>query len=264
MDDAPLPELGAACPYPGWQPPYDIRLTVLPEHPCAYLPGRTAQSRAFWAEELPSEVYHRFMDAGFRRSGKLIYQPICKGCRQCLPIRVVVNDFRPSKSQRRAVRRNSDLSLQVGPLKYTEEKWELYQRYLLDWHHRAPEDSSELESFLYDSPVDTLEFTHRNSAGKLLAVGICDVSDASLSSVYFYFDPGEASRSLGTFGAMCELDFARNLGLPYYYLGYWVDGCSAMVYKTAYRAHEILQPDAVWRTGVADDSASAGRRANLR
>src|ERR1700722_15415025 len=106
----------AACPYPAWHPPVDIPLTVLPEHPCSYLPDRVAQSRAFLTDRISPGLYHRLMNAGFRRSGQLVYQPICKDCRACLPIRVPLETFKPTKSQRRCFRHNSDLAVAVGPL----------------------------------------------------------------------------------------------------------------------------------------------------
>lgn len=226
-----------------------VRLTVLPEHRCSYLPDRAAQSRAFWAERISGETYHALMDAGFRRSGKLIYQPVCRGCRACLPIRVPLAKFTPSKSQRRAERKNADLTVSVGALAPTEEKWELYKRYQKEWHQGQVEDRAGFEAFLYESPVQTIEFTYRDGAGQLLAVGICDVCRRSLSSVYFYFDPSQSQRSLGVCGAMRELNYARNHQIPYYYLGYWVDGAPTMMYKKMYRSHDILHPDNIWRAG---------------
>lgn len=241
--------LGAACDYPAWRPKLNVRLTVLPTHPCAYLPPRIAQSRALWAEKMHGLNYHALMDSGFRRSGKLMYQPICGGCRACLPIRVPVAQFSPTKSQRRCVRKNADVSLTIGPLQSSDEKWELYRRYQARWHGAASEEREGFESFLYESPVDTVEFVHRNATGKLLGVGICDICNLSLSSVYFYFDPDESERGLGTYGAIRELEFAAAQNIPHYYLGYWIDRCPSMSYKANYHAHEILCPDGVWRTG---------------
>src|SRR5690606_123433 len=101
-DPAPLP------------PPRPVRLRVCPEEPCTYLPGRQTTLRAFWAHHLSGQAYREFMDAGFRRSGRVIYQPICRGCRACIPIRIPVETFRPGKSQRRCWRRNADLTVSVG------------------------------------------------------------------------------------------------------------------------------------------------------
>ena len=248
---------GPACPFPAWAPPIGIRLTVLPEHPCSYLPGRMARSRSFWAEEMPPEVYQRFMNAGFRRSGKLVYQPICTGCRECLPIRVPVAIFRPSKSQRRCFRRNSDLRIEQAAPVPTGEKFELYRAYLKGWHGGELHDYDDFVRFLYESPVNTVEFSYRDASGRLIAIGICDVCSTSLSSVYFYFDPAQSKRALGTFGALCEIQYAKVSQIPYYYLGYWVEHCSAMAYKDFYRPNEVLHADARWERRGADEKGQA-------
>jgi arginine-tRNA-protein transferase len=188
------------------------------------------------------------MDAGFRRSGKVVYQPVCPGCRQCVPLRVPVASFTPSKSQRRAWRRNQDLTVTIAPPEPTLEKHDLYERYRRDWHGSAdPPSWEQFVSFLYDSPTQTLEFSYRDGAGHLLGIGICDLSPKSLSSVYFYFDPAQSGRALGTFSALYEIDWARRAGIPHYYLGYWVAGCTAMAYKNTFRPCELLGTDGVWR-----------------
>lgn len=250
-DDKAGVTIGPSCPFPALPPPVGVQLTVLPEHPCSYLKERVAQTRAFWCEGMDPDVYQAFMDSGFRRSGKLVYQPVCRGCRRCIPIRVPVGRFMPNKAQRRATKKNADLLISIGKPQATDEKLELYRRYVTQWHGGAAEDRQTFEQFLYDSPVQTVEFTYRRAEGSLIAVGICDVCAASLSSVYFYFDPGESRRGLGTFGAMCEIDFARRADIPYYYLGYWVNGCATMQYKSAYRPFELLHPDGQWREGDA-------------
>jgi arginine-tRNA-protein transferase len=228
-----------------------VPLVVLPAHDCSYLPGRKSISRAFMVGDMPGEIYHRFMDAGFRRSGKLLYQPICRGCRACQPIRVPVARFAPSKSQRRCRRKNEDVVVSLGEPKATDEKYALYLRFLAGRFGRRTGDETgeSFSSFLYESPVETLEFTYRDSGGRLLAAGICDVCRESLSSVYFYYDPAEARRGLGTFGALTELETADALGIPYYYLGYWVAGCDTMAYKSSFRPYELLCSDGVWRAG---------------
>ncbi len=233
-------------PYPSHHPPLSIPLTVLADHPCPYLPNRIATSRAFWAPDMPGDLYHRFMNAAFRRSGRLIYQPICRHCRQCTPLRVPVANFTPDKSQRRCRRRNADLSVDIADPTATDEKFDLYRRYAFEWHGKADEQRDSFESFLYDSPVQTLEFSYRDPANKLLAIGICDVCPESLSSVYFYFDPAESRRGLGTFGALIEIQAAARLNIPHYYLGYWVNGCQSMQYKSTFRPCETLTPQGQW------------------
>jgi leucyl-tRNA---protein transferase len=245
------------CAYPAIAPPVEVPLVTLAEHACPYLPGRVAQSRGLLAGKVDPGIYHDFMDVGFRRSGRLIYQPVCRGCRACLPIRVPVGEFQESKSQRRSWRRNGDLAIAVGRPNATEEKFQLYARYQARWHGTGePAEWENFVGFLYESPVETIEFCYRDREnGKLLAVGICDVSARSLSSVYFYFDPEQAWRGLGTFGALVEIQWAREREIPHYYLGYWVAGCASMEYKNRFRPFEMLHPDGMWRRDVG---ASAG------
>jgi arginine-tRNA-protein transferase len=228
--------------------PRQIRLTLLPPHPCPYLPGREARSEGFLAQRMSPEVYLGLMDVGFRRSGALVYRPKCVGCTACRPLRVGVETFVATRSQRRVWRRNLDLSVRVGEARATEEKFAMYATYVREWH--AKEEEANVRSFvefLYSSPVLTLEMEYRDRAGKLVGVGICDRSEKSLSSVYFYFDPAQARRGLGNFAAMWEIEFARREKIPWYYLGYWVNDCSAMEYKARFGPHQILGEDGLWR-----------------
>jgi len=239
------------CSYPAPDPPVAVGLTVIPAHPCSYLPGRETTLRAFHAGEMPGLVYHDFLNANFRRAGRVIYQPICRGCRECMSLRVPVQQFRRNKSQRRCWNANADLIVGIDSPAATDEKFDLYRRYQLDWHDKDKGESrQDFENFLYHSPVDTLEFTYRDAAGALLAVGICDVCLRSLSSVYFYFDPQYSSRGLGTFGALTEIDFAARHGISHYYLGYWVRDCHRMRYKADFKPCEILHPDGCWRADL--------------
>lgn len=237
-----------------------MRLVTLSPTPCPYLPGRLSTSRAIVASSVDAEIYHRFMNASFRRSGLMLYQPVCSGCRECRQIRVPVDRFSPSKSQRRSFRRNADLQIEIAKPEPTREKLDIYQRYQLHWHaHETPSTWNEFADFLYEYPSTSIEFTHRLN-GKVIAVGLCDVCSESLSSVYFYFDPEYAERSLGTYGAVAEVEWARAQGIPHYYLGYLVKGCAAMRYKASFRPYELLGTDGVWReqTPEATNEESPG------
>lgn len=235
--------------WPAVPPPVYRPGVVEWEHECVYLPGRLARVRAYHTEKLPAGLFCGFLDAGFRRSGLVIYQPICPGCRACVAIRVPTGRFQPSRSQRRCLRRNADLRVSVGQPQATDEKYELYRRYLAGRFPGGPmsDGREEYEQFLYESPVETIECCYRDAGGRLLAVGICDVCSRSLSSVYFYFEPSERRRGLGTYGALYEIELARRAGIPWYYLGYWVKGCGAMEYKSRFRPYELLRTDGVWR-----------------
>lgn len=225
-----------------------MRLTTLQDVPCPYLPGRAETVRAVLASRIDGTTYHAFLDANFRRSGRMIYQPVCHACQECRSLRVPTGSFTPTASQRRVARKNADLTITVAEPELTDEKADLYARYVREQHSRPDEaDRERLRGFLYDSPTDSLEFVYRDAAGALVAVGICDVSAASLSSVYFYFDPAAAGRSPGTFGAIYEIAWAAGRGIGHYYLGYWIRDCPAMTYKANFRPAEVLGADGVWR-----------------
>ena len=231
-----VPDEPVACCWPAIPPPGGVRLPTLPAHECPYLPGRAMSSRAFWSSQrLGEAAYERLLDAGFRRSGRLVYQPVCATCRACVPLRVPAATFAPSKGQRRVLKRSADVRLTVEPNVASDEKWRLYAAYVRDWHGREPDGREEFDRFLYDSPVRTLDFCYRDGAGRLLAVGVCDLTATVLSSVYFYFDPAEKARSPGTLGALLELAWCRKAGVDSYHLGYRILGCAAMEYKRKFR-----------------------------
>jgi arginine-tRNA-protein transferase len=203
---------------------------------------------------MPGWLYQALMDAGFRRSGDVFYQNACPGCRACEALRVPVDGFRPGKSQRRLRRRNADLALAFGRPTLTDEKHDLYVRYLAARHDgKMSADRQELEDFLYRSPTDTLEVCYRDPTGRLLGAGLCDLTPVALSSVYFFFDPDEVRRGLGIFSALVEIDLAGRLGLAWYYPGFWVRSCPKMAYKTAFRPCELLGTDGQWRPFEARD-----------
>jgi len=192
-------------------------------------------------------LYQSLMDAGFRRSGTIVYRPTCEGCRECVPIRVPVNAFSPSRSQRRVRRRNADVAVEISRPSLDDEKWRVYSAYQNEQHDgKMGDDRADLEEFLYQSPTDTWEMTYR-VAGRIVAVGIVDACPVSLSSVYFFFDPAEGRRSPGVFGAMEEIEECRRRGLAHWYIGYYVRECRQMSYKAQFRPCELLGPDGVWR-----------------
>ena len=214
------------------------------EHPCSYLPGREARMEFAFSVRLPAANYQRLLEQGFRRSGRMVYRPVCIGCRECQPIRVLAREFRPDRSMRRCWRANQDLDARIGPPQFSVAKSELYGRYLEARHEREPGDGP--ESFLYDSPVESREIEFR-LGDQLVCVAIVDQVPSGLSAVYTYFDPHFAARSLGTFAVLWELEYCRRQGWPYYYLGYYVRDCRKMNYKTRFMPNELLSPDGTWR-----------------
>ena len=215
-------------------------------HPCPYLPGRLAANEFMFLSDFSAADYAAMMDRGFRRSGEVVYRPICRGCNECTPIRVPVAQFRASRSHRRVLKKNRDVEVEIAPPALTDEKWRVYSSYLAAMHDGSMGDCREdLEEFLYRSPIDTQEMVYR-VAGQVVAVGIVDVCPQALSSVYFFFDPAHARRSLGIFGALMEIEECRRRGLAYWYIGYYVRDCRRMNYKTQFRPYELLGEDGVW------------------
>ncbi len=228
-------------------------------HECPYLPGKKACEEVFRADRFDGELYHDFMDHGFRRSGVIFYRPVCEGCEQCRPLRVPVDGFRPTKSQRRVWRKNEDLELRIGSPSLNAEKYRIYKDYLASQHKTEKEHSlADMYRFLYMSPVFTLEIVYL-LRGRIVAVSIADLCSRSLSSVYVYFDPDFAARSPGTYSALREISLCNDWRIPNYYMGYLVPECAAMNYKSRFRPHEILSPRGGW--GAAATATSSGPNA---
>ena len=229
----------------------DQLVAYLQEHPglptpCPYLPDRTAVMCGFAADSISASTYHTLMDRGFRRSGTYLYQPVCPGCRECVPMRLSVAQFRRSHSQARVWRRNRDITVHEGPAQDSREKWEMFVRYLRHQHDGTMSEKYEdFERYLYESNVVTIEFEYRLGR-RLVAVSIADAAPRALSTVYAYFDPQHQARSLGTFSILHEIEFCRRQGIPHYYLGYHVRQCAAMNYKARFQPHELLLDYCHW------------------
>jgi arginine-tRNA-protein transferase len=228
------------------QAEYDSLRNVSPEQPCPYLPGRQARSEVYWVDRLAPGTYERLLARGFRRSGRIVYRPRCRTCHECRQMRVLVGQFQPTRSMRRVLRRNGDLRAEVGLLELNAEKHDLYCRYLDGQHDGSmSRDFSSFRDFLYDSPLPALEIRYRIGE-RLVGVSVLDRCPKGLSSVYMFYDPAMARRSLGTFSILWEVEYCRGRKLPYYYLGYYVAGSRTMAYKARFRPAEILVDDNRW------------------
>jgi len=216
-------------------------------HPCAYLAGR--ESTAILVDpdhRVSTEEYDALLALGFRRSGTMVYRPRCVGCSACVPVRVRVEDFVPSRSQRRVWRRNRDLTVTTVEPRFDEERYQLYRRYQRDQHDDTMEEPgppaearASFRRFLVESPVATLHHDYRDG-DRLVGVGVVDRLPTALSSVYYYFDQEAGRRSLGTYSVLWEIELCRRLGFPYHYLGYWVRDCPKMAYKGRFQPLEYL------------------------
>lgn len=228
------------------QADYDALRYVSPETPCPYLPDKKARSEAYSVDQLEGAAYERLLTRGFRRSGRVVYRPRCRGCQECRQMRIPVASFQPTRSMRRVMRRNADVIVEEGRLAADHEKFTIYGRYLQAQHDEPMARNYEsFCDFLYDSSMETCEFRYRLN-GRLIGVSIADHLPLGLSSVYMYFDPEFAGRSPGTFSVLWEIDYCRRAGLAYYYIGFYVAGSSKMSYKARFRPNEVLVGDDRW------------------
>lgn len=209
---------------------------------CGYFDALEARFESYLTWSLQPDAYHALMDRNFRRSGRVVYRPRCDGCALCQQIRIPAAEFVPTHSQRRVLRRNADVAMRLGPPALSPAKVALYGRYLAARHPGGTQKggAEELRRFLYDSCVPGLEVEYRDPDGRLLAVSILDVAPRALSSVYCFFEPEVPRRSLGAFSVLAEIDLCRRLGIDWYYLGYYIEGCATMEYKARYLPHERL------------------------
>ncbi|MBN8977260.1 MAG: arginyltransferase [Xanthobacteraceae bacterium] len=235
--------------------------------PCPYLPGR--QERKVFTHLVgskASELNDLLTHGGFRRSQSIAYRPACDQCHACVSVRVIANEFRPSRNFRKVMARNADLVGQSRSAVPTSEQYSIFRAYL-DHRHRlgGMADMTVLDyaMMIEDSHVETrlIEYRRRpaegleaTAPGELIAVALTDILGDGLSMVYSFFEPSEENRSLGTFMILDHIARARRMGLPYVYLGYWIDGSRKMSYKSRFLPQQRLAPTGWLRV---DDEASA-------
>lgn len=218
---------------------------------CPYLADKVSTLR-FGNGLIAGGQYRELLDKGYRRNGMYLYRPVCRMCKECKVLRVPVEQFVMNKEQRRVWRRGQQaFTVHVAKPEYTDEKADVYARYLRQQHldQTTEIDRDRYQRFLVHTCLGGRTLELQFYAGDQLAgVGILDHLGDALSTVYFYFDPEFASLSPGTYSALFEIEFARRWGLPYYYLGYYIAHCASMNYKMRFQPCEVKDPDSeVWR-----------------
>jgi arginine-tRNA-protein transferase len=223
---------------------------------CPYLPGK--EERKVFTHivgKRARDLNEILTQGGFRRSQTIAYRPACESCRACVSVRVLVDEFKPSANLRRVLKDNRDLIGATMPNRPTSEQYSLFRRYL-DARHTdggmADMTVLDYSMMVEDSHVDTrvVEYRRRGidsgitgrGTGDLVAVCLTDEMADGLSMVYSFYDPTEQERSLGTLMILDHIERARRMGLPYLYLGYWVEGSKKMDYKARFTPQERLMP----------------------
>lgn len=214
-----------------------IRCFTTAPFACSYLPQREARNLIIDpAIPLTSTLLGNMLNTGFRRSGEHLYRPNCEQCHDCIPIRLESRRFQPNRSQRRNWRQNSDL-IHRTTVGFSDEQFELYKQYLDARHHDSTMANPTVEEyirFLTANGVDT-RFHEFRLHEQLLAVAVTDHTPLGLSAVYTFYHPGFQQRALGTYAILWQIHHARQLDLPWVYLGYWVKGCDKMRYKNRFQ-----------------------------
>ena len=232
------------------------RFFVTAPAPCPYVPGRTerkvfAELKGGSAVEM-SEALGRI---GFRRSQNVVYRPSCDFCQACVSVRVMAPMFAPTTTQKKLLRRHADLEVSACEPWATAEQWSLLRRYLAVRHPQggmAAMDAHDYADMVEQTPVDTVVVEYREPStdglpGKLVGCCLTDKQSDGLSMIYSFYDPDSAARrGLGSFIILDHIIRAGEAGLPYVYLGYWIDDCDRMTYKKSYQPAEALL-GGVWK-----------------
>jgi arginyl-tRNA--protein-N-Asp/Glu arginylyltransferase len=225
---------------------------MAPAGPCGYLPDETWRLEyEVVAEVTPREYMHR-MAHGWRRFGDAIFRPRCPSCRKCQSIRVLVDKFQPDRSQRRAWKLNEGLvRVEIGEPSVSRAKLDLYDRYHASqmdqkgWPEHAAKDAHSYAGSFVNNPFPTQEWCYYLD-DRLVGVGYVDDLPGGLSAMYFFYDPAERRRSLGTFNVLKVIEYAASRCIPHVYLGYYVANSQSMVYKARFLPNEVLGSDGRW------------------
>ncbi len=226
-----------------------LQFYVTTPYACGYLPKQRAQSLIATPQQLVTpQVYSSLIQQGFRRSGNFAYRPHCEHCHACVSVRIVLDEFKPNRSQKRAFQLHAHLHANTLPVVFDTSHFELYQRYQLA-RHMPPESGEnaaplneieQYQQFLCQSNVDSLMVEFRDKDDVLKMVSVVDVVQDGLSAVYTFYDTSDPKTSFGTYSILRLIEKARSLGLPYLYLGYWIADSQKMVYKQAFRPQQRL------------------------
>ena len=222
-----------------------INLYLSTEHDCSYIEHRQANSLFVDPDmTMTAQIYSQLIQQGFRRSGNHTYTPYCKKCHDCIPVRLNIEQFTLSRSQKRCLNKNKQLQINEHSSSFNPEHYQMYCQYVSSRHEGGgmddPSEASYMD-FLTSSWSETQFFEFKEDK-KLIAVAVTDIVDNGLSAVYTFFDPNKIyqARSLGVYSILWQIQEAKRRGLQWLYLGYWIKQCKKMNYKDKYQPLEYF------------------------
>jgi arginine-tRNA-protein transferase len=231
------------------------------DYECAYIPDKSVRMNYRYVNNATIEFNTAVIHRGWRRFGKYYFHPICHGCNECKSLRIDVKNFKPSRSQKKAQKRNLDTKIIVQKPTISQLHIELYNKYHNHktqkdgWRQKDISSGDYIENFVEGAGEFGKEVLYIRDE-KLIGVDLIDVIKDGISSIYFFYDPDYARLSLGTYSLLYQIELAKILELEWIYLGYWVDGCKAFDYKTNFQPQQILdgfpdiEDEALWSDWV--------------
>ena len=213
---------------------------------CSYFDENISDIRYKYMFSCSPMVYSRMLARGWRRFGKMHFVPECKTCTKCVSMRIDVEKYKFSKSEKRVINKNVDTKVYIRPPSMTNEHLTLYDKYhsfmhdKKDWPYSAIDPADYAKSYVESTEDYAKEFLYMRD-DKLIGVALVDILDDAVSSIYCYYDHDYADLSLGKFSILAQIKIAKEMNIPYIYLGYWIKDHYSMGYKEAYKPFEILE-----------------------
>lgn len=204
--------------------------------PCTYLPDRMWRFEYFFAYNTNEQELNRLLGRGWRKFGEYYFRPSCSECMRCIPIRVLAQEFKHTKSQRRVLRHGADVEVRFNALEYRDEIFEVYRDHSMNRFEKES-DPDEFIAAFYTPSCPAMQSEYYLN-GELVAVGFIDISSNALSSVYFAYRASFETLRLGTYSILREIEYTASLGRAYYYLGYYIKESLSMEYKGHFHPHE--------------------------
>ncbi len=207
------------------------------EDNCPYIKDEKFKQEYFFATDFTEDDYQKLLEFGWRHFGNYFFKPVCENCKKCQPIRIDVQNFTPSKSQRKILKKNEKIEVIISSLNPTLEIYELYKKHSKVKFNQETNIDNFIYSFYYKSEITLQSEYYYNN--KLVGIGFIDRVKNGLSSIYFAYDTDYSHLSLGTYSAIYEINYAKSLNFKYYYLGYYIKESSRMSYKNRFKPYQL-------------------------